>query len=135
MHPSAAPRATSRQALSVRSSPSSPSPLRRLATCLRGWEGLICTPLNGEALRAFSECVRCPYSLPQRAVMKKASEYRQHAEECRQLASNMESGEQRDQLLQMAANWERMAEDRAQLIANHPELAVAGEEDEERARV
>lgn len=63
--------------------------------------------------------------------MKKASEYRVHAEECRILASQMESGEQREQLLNMAAQWERMAADRAALIQRHPELAIAGEHEEE----
>ena len=43
--------------------------------------------------------------------MKKISEYRQHAHECRQLAASME-GEQRVQLLSMAETWERLAVDR-----------------------
>jgi hypothetical protein len=63
--------------------------------------------------------------------MKKASEYRQHADECRALASQMESGEQREQLMNMAAQWERMAADRAALIHRHPELAHDGEHEEE----
>ena len=63
--------------------------------------------------------------------MKKASEYRAHAEECRQLASKMDLGEQRDQLLGMARHWDDLARDRARLIANHPELALDGEHDEE----
>lgn len=62
--------------------------------------------------------------------MKKASEYRRHAEECRTLAKGM-SGEQRDQLLEMAATWERLAEERADLVRRHPELAVDGEAEEE----
>ena len=65
--------------------------------------------------------------------MKKASEYRQHAEECRRLASTMEFGEQRDQLLQMTANWEKMAMDRSELVGRHPELAIPGEREEETA--
>lgn len=48
--------------------------------------------------------------------MKKASEYREHADECRKLAASMD-GEQREQLLKMAENWEQLAEDRARLIA------------------
>lgn len=63
--------------------------------------------------------------------MKKASEYRQHAQECRALAAKMELGEKRDQLLAMAAHWERMAIERAELIARHPELALTGEREEE----
>jgi hypothetical protein len=66
--------------------------------------------------------------------MKKASEYRQHAQECRDLAATMESAAQRDQLLEMAAHWEKLAEDRMALIRRHPELAHEGEQDEERTR-
>jgi len=44
--------------------------------------------------------------------MKKASEYRQHAEECRALAARMERGAAREQLLRMAAAWEELARDR-----------------------
>jgi len=54
--------------------------------------------------------------------MKKASEYREHARECRALAAQMESTEQRDQLLQMAAHWDTLADDRADLVEKHPEL-------------
>ena len=36
--------------------------------------------------------------------MKKTSEYRQHAEECRALAHGMQR-EKRDQLIEMAATW------------------------------
>jgi len=64
--------------------------------------------------------------------MKKASEYRQHAQECRALAAHMDLGPQRDQLLAMAAQWERMAADRAALIQRHPELAQQGEQEEEK---
>lgn len=58
--------------------------------------------------------------------VKKASEYRQHAAECRQLANKM-GGEHRDQLLEMAATWDALAHDRAELIRRHPELAMEGE--------
>ncbi len=63
--------------------------------------------------------------------MKKASEYRQHARECRALAAGMDSPEQREQLLQMASHWEQLARDRADLVRNHPELAIDGEAVEE----
>jgi hypothetical protein len=66
--------------------------------------------------------------------MKKASEYREHAEECRQLAVRMESGEHRDQLLAMARHWDQLAIDRVKLIRQHPELAREGEEAEEADR-
>src|SRR5215212_4005715 len=39
--------------------------------------------------------------------------------------------QQRDQLLEMAATWARLAEDRAALVKGHPELAVDGEAEEE----
>ena len=63
--------------------------------------------------------------------MKKASEYRQHAQECRALAAQMASPEQRGQMLEMAEHWERLAADRAALIQKHPELAHKGEQEEE----
>jgi hypothetical protein len=65
--------------------------------------------------------------------MKKASEYREHARECRALAAGMESAEQREQILQMAEHWDKLATDRVALIINHPELAHDGEAAEERS--
>ena len=62
--------------------------------------------------------------------MKKFSEYRQHAEECRVLAHRMEQGEHRDQLLTMAETWDRLADDREALIRRHPEIAFPGEREE-----
>ncbi|MGZ6015722.1 MAG: hypothetical protein ACXWKM_08240 [Phenylobacterium sp.] len=58
--------------------------------------------------------------------VKKASEYRRHAEECRQLASGVQ-GALRDQLAEMATTWERLAAERAELIQRHPELALDSE--------
>ena len=43
--------------------------------------------------------------------MKQAKEYRQHAAECRKLAQNARNAQERKQLTEMAAAWERMAED------------------------
>lgn len=63
--------------------------------------------------------------------MKKASEYRQHAQECRDLAAKMASPDQREQLLEMARHWEQLARDRAELIARNPGLAREGERNEE----
>jgi hypothetical protein len=62
--------------------------------------------------------------------MKKASEYREHAEECRTLANNMK-GEQRDQTMDVAKTWDKLAEDRSGLVKRHPELALKGEHQEE----
>lgn len=59
--------------------------------------------------------------------MKKASEYREHADECRKLAASMD-GEHRDQLLKMAENWEQLAEDRARLIGAENRTFGEGEE-------
>jgi hypothetical protein len=66
--------------------------------------------------------------------MKKASEYRQHAVECRELAAKMELGEQREQLLRMAAHWEQLAKDRSELVRKHPELRHEGEHAQERRK-
>lgn len=59
--------------------------------------------------------------------MKKASEYRKHAEECRALAKQVPEGQQRDQLLEMARTWDNLADDRDALIRKHPELALPDE--------
>ena len=66
--------------------------------------------------------------------MKKASEYRAHARECRDLANRMEQGEHRDQLLDMAATWDALAAERSALVLRHPELAREGEQAEEEDR-
>jgi CelD/BcsL family acetyltransferase involved in cellulose biosynthesis len=66
--------------------------------------------------------------------MKKASEYRDHARECRDLAAKMETAEDREQMLSIAAHWERLAEDRLELIRNHPDFAKGGEPEEGGAR-
>ena len=55
--------------------------------------------------------------------MKKASESRPHADESRTLAARMDSGEHRDQLLEMAATWDRLADERAQQAKRRPERA------------
>jgi len=63
--------------------------------------------------------------------VKKASEYRLHAKECRELAAHMESADQRALMLQMAEHWDKLAADRVALISRHPELAHDGEHEEE----
>ena len=65
--------------------------------------------------------------------MKKASEYRKHAEECRILAKQVPEGPQRDQLLEMARTWDALADDRDALIRKHPELAQTDEQDKPEA--
>jgi hypothetical protein len=54
-----------------------------------------------------------------------------HAEECRALARGVTEGSQRDQLLEMARTWDKLASERADLVRRHPELAIHGERAEE----
>lgn len=63
--------------------------------------------------------------------MKKASDYRRHADECRALSLKMDTDEQKDQCLKMAHTWEKLAADRSSLIRRHPELALTSERSEE----
>ena len=49
--------------------------------------------------------------------MRRASEYRQHAQECRSLAAKMEHAQERDLLLRMAATWDEMAAERERMPA------------------
>jgi hypothetical protein len=56
--------------------------------------------------------------------MKKASNYRRHAAQCRALARAIE-GEHKQQLLQMADHWEALAAEREDLLSRHPEIACA----------
>ena len=55
--------------------------------------------------------------------MKKAEEYRAHAEECRQLAARGDAGA-REQLLKMAETWESLAVDREADIARQERIKV-----------
>jgi hypothetical protein len=49
--------------------------------------------------------------------VKKVSEYRQHAEECRELARSTTNPEHLRQLDEMAKAWEMLANERAKKIA------------------
>jgi hypothetical protein len=49
--------------------------------------------------------------------LKKASEYRRHAEECRQLIRTADTEEHRQLLMNMAATWEALAEEREEKLA------------------
>ena len=55
--------------------------------------------------------------------MKKASEYREHAEECRTLARRSKSAADRDMLLNMAATWDSLAEERIKTADRQERLA------------
>jgi hypothetical protein len=59
--------------------------------------------------------------------MRKASEYRHHAEECRKLSAKMKTGDQRDHMLKIAKVWDRLAEDRADMLCKRPQLVQAAE--------
>lgn len=54
-------------------------------------------------------------------AMNRASEYRQHARECRELAASMEVAAHREQLIAMADAWDKMADERVALIERHPD--------------
>jgi hypothetical protein len=43
----------------------------------------------------------------------------------------MPAGNDRDQVLEMAATWDTLATERSRLIQRHPELAIRGEHEEE----
>jgi hypothetical protein len=55
--------------------------------------------------------------------MKKVSEYREHAEECRVLARAAASPQHRDMLLNMASTWDALADDRQKANATQERLA------------
>ncbi len=47
------------------------------------------------------------------------------------MANQSKPGPQRDQLLEMARTWDKLAEERSELIRKHPDLALRGEHEEE----
>ena len=53
--------------------------------------------------------------------MRQAAEYREHAGECRKLAQSAKNEAERNQLMEMAAAWERMAIERERRIAQENE--------------
>jgi hypothetical protein len=55
------------------------------------------------------------------SIMKTASEYREHAQECRMLANQMPAGEQREQLLEMARTWDSLADTREETVRRRRE--------------
>jgi hypothetical protein len=55
--------------------------------------------------------------------MKKIEEYRQHVEECRQLARRSKTQVDRDMLLNMATTWEALAVGRAKTMETKNRLA------------
>ena len=57
--------------------------------------------------------------------MKKVHEYREHAAECRALASAMSDENHREQLLKMAAIWEGMAQERERIVQDYETVTFA----------
>ena len=54
--------------------------------------------------------------------MEEASEYREHAAECRAIADSLD-GPQRQQLLTMAQTWDRLAQERSAQASQPPLVA------------
>jgi hypothetical protein len=63
--------------------------------------------------------------------MKKVSEYREHAEECRTLARRSKSSADRDMLLNMAATWDSLADDRIRTAERQERLAKLEQMDDD----
>jgi len=61
--------------------------------------------------------------------MKKASEYRKHAQECRDMARGLPEGDHRAQLLEMAETWENLARER-EAKAKKQSAASEGRQDQ-----
>jgi hypothetical protein len=55
--------------------------------------------------------------------MRKVSEYREHADQCRTLARRAASPEHRDMFLNMASTWESLAEERIKSNARQERIA------------
>ena len=54
--------------------------------------------------------------------MQKSLEFRQHAQECRTLARTTRDESQRQQLMNMANTWDKLAADRDWLVHEHPDV-------------
>lgn len=64
--------------------------------------------------------------------MKKASEYRRHADECRALARNALNENEREQLLNMAQTWTKLADERERMAEQDKRLGGNGSSEEQR---
>jgi len=64
----------------------------------------------------------------------KASDYRQHTQNCRDLAKHTPPGEPREELLEIAKTWDTLAGEWPELIQQHPELAPAEHQDKDAVR-
>jgi hypothetical protein len=61
----------------------------------------------------------------------KASDYRQHARYCRDLAKHTLPGEFREQLLEIAKTWDTLAVEEREWVQQHLELALGEHQDED----
>jgi hypothetical protein len=59
------------------------------------------------------------------ASLKQAEEYRQHARECGELAKRALTRSERDQLLELADTWERLAGERMASLPSQPDPPTA----------
>ena len=71
--------------------------------------------MGWRAAGAFQSKVRC--------ALRKASEYQEHAKECRLLARTAVSPEHKVMLEKMAQTWESLARDRLERIARTQRIA------------
>jgi hypothetical protein len=67
-----------------------------------------------------------PVHVQRQGPVKKASEYRQHAKECRTLAAQAVSEEHRKQLSAMADTWDALALEREKTAAQNSDFASPG---------
>jgi len=56
--------------------------------------------------------------------MKKVSEYRDHAEECRRMAAGTSNEEHRAALFKMAETWDSLAEERTERLRQQQRIAA-----------
>jgi hypothetical protein len=56
--------------------------------------------------------------------MEKAAEYRMHADECRRMAERTPNSEYKAALLTMAETWEKLAQQRTELLARKIRIAA-----------
>lgn len=75
---------------------------------------IVATLLLREPRQVEERTVETSQTVARYQGMKRASEYRKHAADCRDLAGLMK-GEHREQLLSMAATWDSLAEERERL--------------------
>lgn len=89
-----------------------------------GLPGLGALSSIAEPKRRHSRLFRQFPAVGLRGLMRKVSEYQQHAAECRQLAAKMKDPTHKKQLEEMAEAWSMLAAERARQIARQAGGAV-----------